>query len=277
MRWRAQAVLASRRVGHDPCLAGSARPASLGHRHRRAVAAALLVVGLLVAACRESPTETPVGGLPGVPAPSGATLDVGGATLGQDANEAFVAYRSMDPPEDVARRYEAELAAAGWELVERVGTWRVFRGAAGFVSVSISSEGPPTYVIVQEGAIDDGVAGGTPGSTASPPGSSLGTPEPPSRRPSLPPGHGGTPPGQASTPPGQASTPPGQASTPPGQGGTPPGQGNGQASTPPGQASTPPGQASTPPGQGGTPPGQASTPPGKGSGNGQGSKDKKAP
>ncbi len=185
------------------------------------------------AACQQPETPTPVGGLPGVPALPGATLDVGGARPGQDADQAFVAYRSMDPPDVVAQRYEAELAKAGWELVRRVGAWQVFRGPSGFVSVSISSEGPPTYVIVQEGSAVDDVAGGTrsSGDPTARPSLALGTPEPPSRRPSTPPGHGGTPPGQASTPPGQASTPPGQgqgggkASTPPGHGGTPPGQG----------------------------------------------------
>ena len=221
LRWRIKAVLASSPAGHDRCPAVSPRPDSAARRSRGPLAVIVLAAAVLVlGACREAPSESPVGGLPGVPPPAGAVLDVGAHAFGHDASRAFVAYRSMDAPSVVAQRYEAELRAAGWQLVQRMGTWSIFRRGPDLVSVSISSAGPPTYVIVQEGAVDGNTAiGPAPSEGASSrPGPVFGTPAPPTRRPS-------TPPGQASTPPGHGGTPPGQASTPPGHGGTPPGRG----------------------------------------------------
>jgi hypothetical protein len=223
------------RTARRPVLDG---PASLQRRAavaRVATVLLALLVLLAVVGCQPAPSETPVGWASNLPAPSGAVLDVGRSGPGQDSLGPFVAYRSMDPPAVALERYATDLARAGFELVRQVGTWRVFQRGAVVVSVSVSADGPPTYIIVREGSAQTGGGNGAPGPsigpnrTPEPPG--LGTPEPVSRRPSTPPGHGGTPPGQASTPPGHGGTPPGQASTPPGHGGTPPGQ----ASTPPGQ------------------------------------------
>jgi len=230
---------------------------------------------VVLAACVAGPSATPGGPLAAVPTPPGATVEIGAANPGLDQQRSFVAYRSDLAPDRALAAYDAVLVAAGYQRAASAGGWYVYQRDGVVVMVSVSSDGPPTAILVQLAGRapepDPATERGGPTPAGASAGESLeggspvpGTPEPPSRlHPGTkPPGKGGTPPGKVVSPPsGQTSpspVPPGSPDSPgptpaPDQGGTPPGKGG----IPPGKGGTPPGKgANQPPAQDGTPPGQ---------------------
>ena len=166
-------------------------PADRRALRRRALAGfvATLTIALVACGTASLPTPRPTAAvlLAAVPAPPDATVTVGADAPGLDGGTAFLAYVSSSTPQTAARTYDATLRAAGFTAAGRQAEWAAYARADVALWVSVSSDGPPTTIVIRLADEHDPITAAA-GRTATPdpdasrePGSRPATPEPATR------------------------------------------------------------------------------------------------